>query len=74
MIAKSTSLPVDKIRNVAAAATRNARLSALKRGNYVTFLSGNKILREYPDGRVETIQVLQEPVVSTKNNGELRIP
>ena len=70
---EETPKQIGKIQNAASSATIKARKKALKNGNYVTYLKGKKILKEYPDGRIETVKVIQDSGVSIVKDGELRI-
>lgn len=62
------------IGKAASTATNNARRRALNNGLYVTYLDGNKIVREYPDGRKETMKTIQEQSITMSKNGKLQIP
>lgn len=63
-----------KISSAASIATKNARIRALKNGKYVTYLDGNKIIKEYPNGKKVALKVLDNSHVSITKDGVLRVP
>jgi len=70
---EETPKQIGRIRDVASRATSEARKRALKRGNYVTYLEGKKIIREYPDGKKVTLKIVQESGIPVDRNGKLRL-
>jgi hypothetical protein len=71
---EETSKHFEMLNNVATNATKDARKSALENGMFVTYLDGNKIMREYPSGHTRTFKTLEESSILVSKNGELQIP
>lgn len=71
---EETSKHIGKINKVASKATKNARERALNNGNYVTYLDGDKIIKEYPSGRKIIIKTITESSLSVSKDGTIRIP
>ena len=71
---EETPKQIVKINKVASTATKNARKRALESGTYVTYLDGDKIMNEYPDGRVVVVKTLEESSIPVSKDGAFRIP
>lgn len=71
---EETKIHLDKLHNVASRATKNARKRALKKGIYVTYLDGNRIVKEYPSGYKTTLKTLQESSIKVLEDGRFEIP
>ncbi len=70
---EDTTIHLDKLNNVASRATKNARKRALEKGEYVTYLVGNKIVKEYPSGYITTLKTLQESSIQVLEDGRFEI-
>lgn len=71
---EETSKHIGKINKAASKATKKAREKALNNGTYVTYLEGDKIIKEYPSGRKITLKTIAESSISVSKDGTLRIP
>ena len=49
-----------KLKDIVARATRSAGKKAISNNNFITYLDGTRIVREYPDGRKVVIKKITE--------------
>lgn len=70
---EETSKHIGKLKKVAAKATRDAVTLTQSRDLPITYKKGNIIVREYSNGRKETIGVIQQPSIKVTKGATIQL-
>ena len=63
-----------KLISVARKGVKQSITAAKDAGLYITYAKGSKIVREYPDGRIEIIGIIKEEPTIVKQGSRIELP